>query len=880
MKLRHQLTTFIKFCGYILFAVVGGYLLFPLWAGWLISGILPANLSLIEFESDYPGFADISINRMVLLRSGQKYSLEGLQLHYDLSDIKLDQVTLEFIGQSKSEQKASFQLSDLKLPELAVQDFSPLQQLQRVAIGQITVLNESHKFQFSQFELANPKPNDYAVKMSMLHPFNQTMVDLKLLLGLHAVDNKISLQVFNSRSLLLSMTQQQMADHVKIELKVDSESLQPLLPAQLSELGVKTKGNIEIQWLQDNLTDQTRIKIDSLLTVLPEQIEFLGVAVQSDEAHTSQNRLDIPLEFSLNSNLEQQARADLKLMGSVNHSLIINDPEMQINLGATTFDISTTLSSANFGSLVRTMKLENNHINLSGVDFKFQRRQSNIDLSRYQLKGEAENIELDFNNLENLKWRFKGVFSSPEIVGTLIKSQITDSKDPSSEDPSSKIYSSDSLKPGSIAQVASHQRDKSKILHLDSQLEVNFEVTKSDQIVTRGELLLSQLQVIDPNYKLNGPLEFNWQSVDTDLTQGSASLVFNSDENQVLGFDYDSLKVEADLSIESQQIKGEGKLSINQQSLAPFSFKFDKSTLGLIVELKKNQLANQLFNHFLAAFGKQNKMALEILAGEVVHAAGVGIDELLLLDSDFAIKDMLFKYEENQIHGLNVTQKLTSLNPLKLHSQIEIEKISFASGLSIDKISASLSSRSIEDISLNSVKADLLEGQLIADNLQIGGDLSKILPFHLKKISLTELIFMMDITGLYGEGKLDFYLPLSLEAGTVAISDGTFKATQEGLIKYSSGQEDSEVEENIALQALKNFHYKELDGTLSYNKLGEYHIKLHLLGANPDLYDGYPIDFVLNLRGELSGMFKSLFLTGNFEEAVMEQVKADQLEQN
>ena len=93
----------------------------------------------------------------------------------------------------------------------------------------------------------------------------------------------------------------------------------------------------------------------------------------------------------------------------------------------------------------------------------------------------------------------------------------------------------------------------------------------------------------------------------------------------------------------------------------------------------------------------------------------------------------------------------------------------------------------------------------------------------------------------------------------IIIKDGNFKALDKGIIKYTYTDTDSGEEENIALKALKNFHYESLDGTFSYNEEGLYHIKLHLLGSNPDLYDGYPVDFILNLRGELSGVFRSLF---------------------
>ncbi len=885
MNLRHWLTKSISYLGYFLIVALSGYWLFPVWASWLISVNLPANMRLIEFESDYPGLTNISIQRMVVLQSGRKYSLEGLQLHFDLSDIQLDRLTIEFIEQVKSKQRDSFQLSDLKLPEISVQDLNPLQPLQRVIIGQITVISESHKFQFSQFKLVKPKPNSYTLKISMLHPSNETMVDLTLLLGMHTAEDKISLQVINNESPLFSMSHRQKVNQTTTELRINSDNLQSLLPTERSDWALKTKGDIEIHWLQDYSTHQTNLRVKSVLMALPEQIEIAGLTfhtkaaspqdssnkiVLTDDDQTSPNELEIPLEFSFKLNLNQPASADIMLTGHINNRFNINAPEMQIDLGPAKFNFITTLNSVKLDSLIKQIKFEKSHIDISGVDFKLQRQQSNVDISEYQLKGIAESVEVDLNDLNNLKWQLKGVFSSPKVVGILIKPDVA-----SSEISGSKISPSNR-----VDQVENHRRDKSKILRLGSPIEINFEAVKLEEIVTSGELLLPGLQVVDASYRLNGPFAFHWQAVNSDFTTGSASLLFDSVENQIMGFDYKNLKIEAGLSLDDHYIKGEGTLSVNQQSLAPFSFKFDQSSSRLLVDLKKNPLVNQISNHFLTAIGKQNKIALKILAGEMVHSAGVGIDKLFLLNSEIAIKDMLFQFGENQIQGLNVTHKLSSIEPLKLNTQININQISFASGLSINNISAALSSRSIEDISLDIVKANLLEGQLFAENLQIDANHLKMLPFQLKQISLTELIFLIDVAGLYGEGKIDFMLPLRVGSGSVTVDKGRFKAIGPGLIKYSSGQDESAVEENIALQALKNFHYKELDGTLSYNKSSEYHIKLHLLGANPDLYDGYPVDFVLNLKGELSGVFRSLFLTGSFEEAVMQQVKAEQNEKN
>lgn len=872
-KLKGQkglLTKSIRLLGYLLITILCGFLLFPVWAKWMINLNLPSNMTLVDFESDYPGTGDISIQRLVLLQNGQKFSVDGLQLDYDLKFIQINHLTIEVTSQNDRDNSSRPLLSGLKLPEFSPQDLSPLQALQHVAISQLTVINDQQNFHLSKLVLNQKEPTFVVVGLSAINPLNKTTIDFELSLHWQIGSNKTNFSISENKQTVVEISHQQTDAQTQLDVRINSNSLYGIMAEMFAEMPVKTRGDITLRWLQDNLTNQVNIEAKGLLNVSPEQlkrklrVDEKNTPAESDGIHTSleilTDKLLIPIEFSLNSTLNNPANVKIQLNGQIANTVEFGFGEQQFILGGLNFDINTVVKLPTIKKTFQGFKLRDIHAKISGANLRLVSQALNMDMAEYKLEVVADKIEGDFKHLDKVLWHLKGVFSSPEVVGTFQKQIQADSK--SSDEQHSKPDA------------------KVKTLRLDSQMIINFELAKTEEITTSGELLLSQLQIIDPNYQLNGPFELNWQSLSTDLTKGSASLSYESYQNQVMGFDYDSLQAEANLLFTDQQIKGEGKLSINQQSLAPFAFKFDKAANRFLLELEKNQLANQVFNHFLAAIGKQNKMALEILAGEVVHSAGVGIDELFLLDSEFAIRDMLIEFGENQIYGLNVTQKLTSLEPLILQTQMDIEKINFASGLSIENVSVSLSSRSIEDINLNFVKADLLEGQLIANNLQIGANNLKTLPFQLKQISLTELIFMIDITGLYGEGKLDFSLPLSLESGSVTVDEGRFKATEEGLIKYDSGQDESMVEGNIALQALKNFRYKELDGSLSYNKDGKYHIKLHLLGANPDLYDGYPIDFVLNLRGELSGIFKSLFLTGSFEEAVMEQVKADQLEQN
>jgi hypothetical protein len=290
-----------------------------------------------------------------------------------------------------------------------------------------------------------------------------------------------------------------------------------------------------------------------------------------------------------------------------------------------------------------------------------------------------------------------------------------------------------------------------------------------------------------------------------------------------------------------------------------------------------------LLNYFLKPFSKDSKIPLQITNGEVVHSASLELSDKMIVESIFNINDMSFNFGENNIYGLNLNQKLTSFSPIKSHSNLSIESINFSSGLEITNINTSIDS-GIEDAFITrAFNGELFNGKLFSKSIKFNADGIGHSIIELKKISLTELVFYLEIPGLYADGNIDFTLPFSLKNGMIIIKDGSFKALDKGLIKYTYTytytDTDSDKEENIALKALKNFHYESLDGTFSYNEEGLYHIKLHLLGTNPDLYGGYPVDFILNLRGELSGAFRSLFLTGNFEDAIMEQVKATNFEQ-
>ena len=142
-------------------------------------------------------------------------------------------------------------------------------------------------------------------------------------------------------------------------------------------------------------------------------------------------------------------------------------------------------------------------------------------------------------------------------------------------------------------------------------------------------------------------------------------------------------------------------------------------------------------------------------------------------------------------------------------------------------------------------------------------------------IDLNRLLTFADIDGLEGTGSLDILLPAGSDEQGVHIRNGTFSSTGPGRLVYS---QEGMAASNVGMQALENFHYKELSGTVDYQSDGDYQITVRLDGKNPDLYGGHPIAFNLNINGSLPEFFEALFMTGSFEESILKQMRSNYVE--
>jgi len=132
-------------------------------------------------------------------------------------------------------------------------------------------------------------------------------------------------------------------------------------------------------------------------------------------------------------------------------------------------------------------------------------------------------------------------------------------------------------------------------------------------------------------------------------------------------------------------------------------------------------------------------------------------------------------------------------------------------------------------------------------------------------IDLAQLLVMVDVDGLSGTGTLNGRIPIRFEGNHQYIEGGKLSAQPPGgTLVYKSvtatATAGSGDQSKILFQALDNFQYQALDGSLDGDLAGDLSLKVHLKGHNPALYEGYPIELNVNTDGPFVAMLKkSLF---------------------
>ena len=145
-------------------------------------------------------------------------------------------------------------------------------------------------------------------------------------------------------------------------------------------------------------------------------------------------------------------------------------------------------------------------------------------------------------------------------------------------------------------------------------------------------------------------------------------------------------------------------------------------------------------------------------------------------------------------------------------------------------------------------------------------------------VDLGELLALAGVDGLTGDGRMSGRIPVAVENNDVIIAGGVLDAEAPGFLSYAplappaalQGQGETV---SLALSALTNFQYQALRLTVDRQAGGEMLVGMHVTGNNPDFYDGYPVEFNLNVSGALDRVLRQGLAGYRIPETIEEQLK-------
>lgn len=234
---------------------------------------------------------------------------------------------------------------------------------------------------------------------------------------------------------------------------------------------------------------------------------------------------------------------------------------------------------------------------------------------------------------------------------------------------------------------------------------------------------------------------------------------------------------------------------------------------------------------------------------------------------EVAVKDATISRGFVQLRRLNSVLKLTNLWPPRTPPDQTAAVAAVEAGLLFTDALATFRLDGTGAVLLDHATMRLAGGTIEAGPAKVPLDLDQArLDLVVQGVRLADLVDIAEVQGLRATGTLSGRIPIVIDDGLVIVDHGRLTTRGGGQLRYAPDEPPAALASagqsvDLLMKALENFQYKDLDLTLNGKADGELEVALHLTGANPDLYDGYPVELNLTLSGALSQVIRQS-LTG------------------
>jgi len=391
------------------------------------------------------------------------------------------------------------------------------------------------------------------------------------------------------------------------------------------------------------------------------------------------------------------------------------------------------------------------------------------------------------------------------------------------------------------------------------------------KLVSTGSGTFIDGQVL-PKVTSAAKTDITWQELDLLNMSGKLStktqgFVTEMEGETWTGFDFDITYT----VLSTSDVKGSGIVMFDSGLEMPIVFTGNTQVEHWDVSLPASTIKLSQLGGLLRVAHFELPETVKLTEGYIDFQGDVVIRDEITAKMSVSGHEMGASMLESSAREASFTFDTTYGNTISAKGPLAVKTVALAGGIDVSHIRADLNLESEDTFDLNNLHAELMDGELNLGKLRFAENRIEDTTLEMTHISLARLLAFADIDGLEGTGFLNISLPAGSDEKGVYVRNGTFNSTAAGHLAYTK---EGVAGSNIGLQALENFQYKDLSGTIDYQSDGVYQIAIRLEGNNPDLYGGHPVVFNLNISGSLPELFEAMFITGDFEEAILNEVRS------
>lgn len=174
-------------------------------------------------------------------------------------------------------------------------------------------------------------------------------------------------------------------------------------------------------------------------------------------------------------------------------------------------------------------------------------------------------------------------------------------------------------------------------------------------------------------------------------------------------------------------------------------------------------------------------------------------------------------------------------------------------------------------LSVSDIAIDWADGVLAAEPFTL--DVTAVAPdlvLTAEGISLPAVLAPLPIEGLSTTGRLRGRVPVRVEGTALVIDNAVLESAEPGLIRYRPAEPpafaagDAGGGVDLFLRAVENLNYESLRLTLDGRTGQDLEVGIAIEGANPDLYDGYPVALNVTVTGALDEILRDSLRAANY----------------